>query len=394
MDQTGRDRDDEAAEAPDPWFRPVWEDLEDETGGVPPLLFPPRPQAGRSAGGADDGLLGPLAMAQDALARLDAMAELLSPELREGLIARLAYAEAAGLLAARGGFAHPLDLALRDAERLGRRDLMARTLAGPLAGQGAEDANWLDLDEKIGGALHLARLLQRLPAADDPLATAAAARAGLGPLGRGSVAPFDPDRFARWRAAHWPDARRRAAQRPALLRAAGAAAAWMESGIADRPDAAQALAVAAMLLRRAGTLRTIPLPIWAGWSALCAADDPGILPRLRGDVAARLAGGSWPAVFLHLAAEAARAGLRTLAALRRAEAAGAALAAGEDRRSRLPEAVALLLRHPALTAPALAAHLAITPQAALRILTRVAAAGVAAEITGRKSFRAFGILCG
>jgi hypothetical protein len=29
-------------------------------------------------------------------------------------------AEAAGLLAARGGFADPLDLALRDAERIGR----------------------------------------------------------------------------------------------------------------------------------------------------------------------------------------------------------------------------------------------------------------------------------
>jgi DUF1365 family protein len=99
-------------------------------------------------------------------------------------------------------------------------------------------------------------------------------------------------------------------------------------------------------------------------------------------------------VFLHLTTEAALAGSRILSALRRAEAAGMALAAGEDRRSRLPATLALLLRHPALTASALAALLAITPQAALRILIRVAAAGVAAEVTGRKSFRAFAILCG
>jgi hypothetical protein len=421
MNQAGKDWDDtaedEAAEAPDPWFRPVWEDLEDETDCTPPPRFPSQPWTSRSAGGAEAALLGPLAMAQDALARLDAMAELLSPALRGGLVARLAYAEAAGLLASRGGFAHPLDLALRDAERIGRRDLMARGRpageAPPAEGGNglnpAEAGTWLDLDEKIGGALQLARLLQRLPAlasppsfawrnlspaADDPLATAAAARTRLGPLDRGVAAPFDADRFARWRAAHWPDGRRRGDEQPALLRAAAAAAAWMESGIADRPDAAQALAVAGMLLRRTGTLKTIPLTIWAGWEALCAAGDPGLLPRLRGDVAARLAGSSWPAVFLHLVAEAARAGSRTLGALLRAEAAGAALAAGEDRRSRLPAALALLLRHPALTAPALAALLAITPQAALRILTRIAAAGVAAEVTGRKSFRAFGILCG
>ena len=114
-------------------------------------------------------------------------------------------------------------------------------------------------------------------------------------------------------------------------------------------------------------------------------------------MAARLAGpagASWPVVFLHMAAEAARAGVRMLAALRQAEQAGAALAAGPDRRSHRPAVLALLLRQPALTAPALARALAITPQAALRLLAPLAAAGVVAEVTGRKSFRAFGILCG
>ena len=346
-------------------------------------------------------LLAPLAAAQDALARLDAQAELISPTLQAGLTARLAYAEAAGLLAARGGFAHPLDLALRDAERLGRHDVWTRGQGGGQRGAHASGSRsaaatdgaltvWLDADEKITAALHLARLLRHLPLSENPLATPDAAQARLGPL-QPAATPFNANRFAAWHTTHGPDPRRRAAKSPMLLRAADAAAAWMESGIADRPDAAQALAVAALLLRRAGTLRTIPLPVWAGWTALCAPQDPGALPRLRGDVAARLApdGASWPEVFLHMTTEAARAGSRTLTRLRQAEANGTALAARQDRRSRLPDALALLLRHPTLTAPSLARHLAITPQAALRILGQFVATGVAAEITGRKSFQAF-----
>src|SRR4051812_21239924 len=97
----------------------------------------------------------------------------------------------------------------------------------------------------------------------------------------------------------------------------------------------------------------IPPPLWAAWSALCESDDPGVLPRLRGDTVARLAldGAPWPLVFLHLIAEAARAGSRTLAELRAAQAAGLAFAAGEDKRCRLPATVDLLLRQLALTAP-------------------------------------------
>jgi hypothetical protein len=385
--------------APDPWFRPGWEALADET--PPPLPLPrppPLPAAMHSLRAAAATLLGPLAAAQDALARLDAQAGMVSPDLRDGLIARLAFAEAAGLLAARGGQAHALDLALRAAERIGRLELHVRRQVGGHAlaasARGA-DATWLDRDAIVDGVLPLARLLQHLPAADDPLATAETAQTRLGPLAPGPWVPFDPDRFAAWRAMHWPDGRRRGDATPALLRAALAAGTWMEAGIADVPDAAQALATTALWLRRAGALKTIPLPVWAGWSGLCAQGDPAALPRLRGDVAARLVLPEvplWPAVFLHLAAEAARTGARILAALRQAEAAGSALAEGQDKRSRLPQAVGLLLRHPALTATALARHLAVTPQAALRLLTRLEAAGVVAEITGRKSFQAFAIV--
>jgi HTH DNA binding domain len=383
------------AEEPDPWFRPVWADTDEEDADTPPRGRPllaravPVPAADRT-----DILLGPLAAASAALGRLDAMADMASEPVREGLIARLAYAEAAGRLASQGITVHPVDLALRDSERIGRRDLWVRHRVGRKpSGVPAWDTGdaWLDMDENITAALALARLLQRLPAADNPLVSAARAAAWLGPLAPGAGG-FDEQRFARWRAAHGPDGRRPASH-PALLRAAEAASAWMGSGIVDRPDAAQALAIAAGFLRRAGALCTIPLPVWASWTALCRPDDPAVLPRLRGDVAARLApgGAPWPVVFLHLVTEAARTGMRTLAGLRAAEGASAALAAGQDRRSRLPAAIALLLRHPALTAPSLARTLCITPQAALRILGGLKAANMVGEITGRKSFQAFGI---
>jgi hypothetical protein len=90
-----------------------------------------------------------------------------------------------------------------------------------------------------------------------------------------------------------------------------------------------------------------------------------------------------------MTAEAARAGLRELDRLQAVAAAGARLTAGADRRSRLPDAVASLLAVPALTPKALAVRLRLSPQAATRLLTQLAAAGLAREVTGRKSFRAF-----
>jgi hypothetical protein len=164
----------------------------------------------------------------------------------------------------------------------------------------------------------------------------------------------------------------------------------MESGIAYIPDAVQALAVAGLLLKRMGAVEFIPLPLWAAWPGLCAPDDPGVLPRLRGDTAARLApdGAVWPVVFLHLVAEAARAGSRILAALRQAGAAGGALAAQQDKRSHIGTTIEALLRQPALTASALARQLAITPQAALRLCARSDEAGLVRAVTGRGSFKA------
>jgi HTH DNA binding domain len=369
----------------DPWFRPVWEDGDDDP---PPL--PRRPSARPAAqGSAPNGfvgadlpaLLGPLTTAQDALARLDARAEAAPEPVRGGLIARLAFREAAGWLATLGCWVHPRDLALRAAHLIGATELP--NTAGH---------HWQDMDSTtrllaeghVATALALARLLRHLVREPRLLADADTALAVLAPL----TGAADPSRFAAWQA-RW------SGKSPisVLLTAALAAADWMEAGVTDCPSPLAALAAGAGLLALSGSLRTIPLPFWAAAPAL-AAGDPDGLPRLRSDAAARAfpAGPpAWPGVFLTLVTEAARFGLQELNRLQRAAAVGAVLTAPIDQRGRLSDAVEVVLREPAVTAKSLARHLRITPQAALRLLTALARAGVVRETTGRRSFRAFAV---
>ena len=104
----------------DPLLRPTWEETEDETdadlGLRRPLTHRPGLQDASAATDAWRALLLPLCAATDLLARLDARAEAAASGVREGLIARLAYLEAAGFLAHAHAhaWAHPLDLALRE----------------------------------------------------------------------------------------------------------------------------------------------------------------------------------------------------------------------------------------------------------------------------------------
>ncbi|MFL5282388.1 MAG: hypothetical protein ACJ8AW_15720 [Rhodopila sp.] len=175
-----------------------------------------------------DALLAPLAAAAAALARLDVQAEAASPAVQQGLITRLAYAEAAGWLASQGITAHLVSLALRDCERVGRRELWLQHKAlRPRRSVPAweQDDAWLNADEKITRALALARLLAPLPTVDNPLVDVARAEAWLAPLAP-QATPFDAHHFVAWRAAHVPDGRR-PDPRPALLRAAEACFAWM-----------------------------------------------------------------------------------------------------------------------------------------------------------------------
>src|SRR4051812_43915353 len=82
-------------------LRPAWEDTPDETDGD--LGHRPAPhqakvgQRGNWPGNeAVPTWLGPLCDATDTLARLDARAAAAPDAIREGLVARMAYAEAAG----------------------------------------------------------------------------------------------------------------------------------------------------------------------------------------------------------------------------------------------------------------------------------------------------------
>lgn len=347
-------------------------------------------------------MLAPLAAAQDALARLDARAEVAAAPVRTGLIARLALREAAGWLAARHAWVHPHDLALREIGLAGRFDTAAQiarprgALPSTLAVQpgGWDDPQDLTAlaqsEQAVVRGLALARLLTALPRRHDPLARAEAAATVLGPLGGGE---FDPDRFAAWRAAHPPLQANTAATPavPPLLCAAGAALGWMESGATDQPDAIVALAIAALLLARSGMLKSIPLPFWAAWPALGHPVADG-LPRLRPAVSRERTGterATWPVSFLTFAAEAARVACRELDRLQAAADTGRKLVQGLDRRARLPAAVDLVLASPVVTPRGVAGRLGITLQAANRALGQLEAAGIVREVTGRGSFRAY-----
>jgi hypothetical protein len=262
-------------DAPDPLLRPAWEDTPDETDADRPGARPrwgTRSTDTRPATRRDDawpagedlvGLLAPLCDAADALARLDARAAAAPETMRDGLVARLALAEAAGWLAHAHAWVHPLDLALRDAGLTGSTVVAAaagrghrvlpQTFAGGRAdADGRSDASgrtdwdhqtvWghqtvdavADGDRALADALALAQMLRRFARArgKTPFATASDAEATFGGVGAG---PLDAMRFVDWRETFVPAPvpRRRfggregqgGPKRPALLRAAQAAAA-------------------------------------------------------------------------------------------------------------------------------------------------------------------------
>ena len=400
-------------------LRPAWEDTPDETDAD--RGQPRRPaSAPRSFGpsvGPDDlqALLAPLCTATDALARLDACAGATDEAVREGLIARLAYAEAAGCLAHAHAWAHPLDLALRDAGLTASTALAAtgaghRSLPQTFSGLTAP-RDWADPpfdaladgDRSLAEALTLARALRRLAA---PSSAAAANTTGVAETLRTlSVGPLDPTRVTAW----WQDVVPRPTQRrhrlgsragegaepslPGLLAAARVAEDWMAGAFAD-PTPTQALFLAAAVLARTSATRTVFTPVWSAYPALGFGDRTA-LPTLRSDAADRLLPWgqrvSWPLAFLHLVADSARMGLRELDRLAGAAEKARGLAAAADARSRLPGTIDALLRSPVLTPKALAAHLKVKPQTATALLRDLQGRGVVREITGRGSFRAFAI---
>jgi hypothetical protein len=318
-------------------------------------------------------LLAPLAEAQDAVARLEASAAAASPAVVEGLRARVAFREAAGWLGHAHTWVHPRDLALREAGVTG--SYAAAALADRLDAelpamtmQGASP-DVVPSDDVAGAALRLARLWRRLAEHRTwrPIRDPAAVRQTLASLGWPVAG--DDDAIGDWLAS--VAARD---QGPALIRAARGARAWINrQGHAD-PLAADGVFLAACLWREAGFGRDIPLPFWSA------------PVQLHHRLALQI-GTAWVAGFLACIAAAARAAREELAGLLRAEAAGTAL--GRTARSHLPQALDHVLRSPVVTARGLADSLSITPQAALKLVRQLAAAGVLREATGRAAWRAF-----
>ena len=371
-------------------LRPAWEDTEDETDADRLGIARGRHASATSRSSGTDAwlpdadlraLLGPLCAATDVLARLDARAAGVADAVREGLIARMAFAEAAGWLAHAHAWVHPLDLALRvlgltaptalAAVGAGHRAL-PQTFAGP-----AEHPDWADppFEALAEGDRAVAEATGTRPAAAPPAekhrrihvrqrdrSRRDARLARRRRAGRGKF-------FAAWWSAHAPKPgvrRRRYGMRggeggdpplPPLLHAAHAAQSWMEAGITEPPAPAHALFAATGLFARAGVTRAVFLPVWAAYPA-AGFGDRDHLPTLRSDAADRLVGRdrpvTWPLAFLHLVAESARAALRELDRLEAAAEQGRGLAAAVDKRSRLPDAIEALLRTPVLTPKALA----------------------------------------
>ena len=364
----------------DPWFRQPWMEEPDETGLEPPGPFPvARPRQVEDGDAAS--LLGPLADASAALARLDARLEASAPDVAEGLRARLALREAAGWLAHQhGAWVHPTDLGLRAAFMTGSITVAAlsdrlHTALPSTLGEGPPPEIVAE-DLAVGQALHLAQLWMRLAEQRSwkPLSDPAALCLLLASLGGGEPSEAA---VADWLGRHAAGRPSSASAVPVLLRAVRAAQAWSEQdprpGRADRLSTA-ALVLAACVWKQAGSTPSLALPIWSA--------TPGRLEALG------LTGGSaWPPGFLDAVTDAAQRAGQELFRLQAAAERAAALR--RTARSQLPAAAALALRLPVLTARGLAERLRISPQAALALLKQLMAAGMLREATGRASWRAF-----
>jgi len=158
-------------------------DEEDDGFGWAP---PARPLGTRATNVDASRLLAPLAAAEDALSRLDAAAGAAPEPVRDGLVARLAFAVTAGWLAEVSVTLHPRDLALR-AERL-TSSYSAAASAGRLARELPESVRshhelpeQFEDEPRVEQALTLSRLLRRLATlrSTDPLDSSTALASAL-----------------------------------------------------------------------------------------------------------------------------------------------------------------------------------------------------------------------
>ena len=354
------------------WFRPTWE-TEDELD--PP--GPPRPRKQPAAPDYTHPLLTPLARAQDAMARLEAKAEMASDAVVEGLRSRLSHLEAAGWLSCAHTWIHPLDLALREDGGMlsfgaaARGNRLSTVLPATLAQHGDLDhvveTGAIGLDTAANRALNFARNWRRLAELRtwQPLADAEAVQNTLKLLGFG---PVEPKIIEDWLAGVYGRE-----QGPELIRAGRAAFDWMcQPGVKEKDPDGMFLGVCLWCDKNRNAL--IPLPFWSA-------------PEQYHHRLGLKFGLDWMAQFLECVTAAAQIGLRELARLLEAE--KKRMDIGSTARSRLPDAFEEVLRSPVVTANSLAKALHVTPRAALGLLQQLSAAGIVWEATGRASWRVY-----
>lgn len=320
-------------------------------------------------------LLAPLASAQDALTRLDAIASMCSLDVLEGLRARMAFKEASGLLAYSHVWVHPLDLALRSSHHTSsyasaslKGDLhpsLPNTLSTGYQLDTVPDDNLVDL------ALRFATMWRRL--AD--LSTWFAGLDGnlnaleevLGKIGWHGT----PDDHVQG----WLENVRKAAPSPPLLQAGWAGRTWGNLP-GNRPDLTpEGSFLAAATWKKKGYGRSLPLPFW-------------IAPNALHNKLSLKTGIDWSAAWLEVVERAARIALDELEQLRAAEGKIAELP-GKTKRSMLPHGLRFALRQPVFTASSLARHTKITAPAASALVNQMEGAGLIKEATQRKAWRAF-----
>ena len=267
------------------WFQPVWE-TEDERRSI--LPGPPRRGDSRREPNYGHPLLTPLARAQDAMARLEARAEMASEAVAEGLRARLSYLEAAGWLRCAHVWIHPRDLALRDNAVTGSyaaamaADRLSEVLPATMAQESELEAAPSDI--LVNNALRLARLWRRIAELRSwrPLANADTLRETLRSLGCGTL---DKPEMADWLGSI------RALDRgPVLIRAGRAARDWLlRSGV--EPYSPAGYFVAACLWREETRTEADPPALLVGAGGLSSSARSAHRPRLDGAISRMRDGG-------------------------------------------------------------------------------------------------------
>lgn len=359
------------------WFKPVWEDDDEPS---KPLLHQTTPVFKPSG---PSGAITAIATAEDVISRLDASCSVCHVRIRNGLIARLAYREAAGWLTSITQWIHPNDLALRDIGLTG--SFSAAALIGNLSNElpntiGNEDQEdyfgTLPEDHAIDIALNYARFVKRIALFKtwNPLSSLndmieVMSKLGLDRYTTKSI-------YEIWSDTPLSD------DQPKLVYAIKKALVWREldqeahRGYADL----RCSFIMAALMKSNERLRTVVLPIWSG--------QPILQSRLNSE-SPFVKGEETVNACLKLIIESVHSTSRELLRLSDIHESLNDFIKKSTSRSKMPTVIDILFKYPILTPKALTNILKISDRSATGLLSELMKAKLIRESTGRKSYRGF-----